>query len=253
MLPYPVDVAGTGTAPGPFISTPANIEACLGFSPTMRAIQAPSLVDSPSNRQQSVTFAKGYHEKIRLSIQGNTALHWRRMIVSFKCLPAVSGSASPPFGAMSALDPTDGYVRRLTDWSTDSTSISSIFTTIFDGTFGKDWLYALDAKLDRDVIKVHYDRTRTFNPKVSTANLTQGPITSYEFTQYHPLNHTLIYSDDENGITESTSIYASQNPRSMGDLFIFDYFRWAQAGSFSDNSIRTFTFAPQGKYFWHER
>ena len=68
------------------------------------------------------------------------------------------------------------------------------------------------------------------------------------YSIWHPMNHNLIYDEDEIGGKESMGSLSAMNRQSMGDYYIVDFLEPALIGG--DDTI---TFNPEATLYWHER
>jgi len=59
----------------------------------------------------------------------------------------------------------------------------------------------------------------------------------------------LIYDEDEVGDETANRLLSSQSPRSMGDVYVIDFFS-PELGGTADDELRLL---PTGTLYWHER
>lgn len=143
---------------------------------------------------------------------------------------------------------SNGYVRAFTrlepqtgDYRQPELSLQ-LRKILFKGTEGNDWVGVLNAKVDTLRVKVLYDKTTT----IRSAN-DRGVITGRKF--WHNFNSTLVYDDDENGNSTANSPFSVQDRRSMGDVYVVDFFQ-SGLGSTSSDELRL---NAEATLYWHER
>lgn len=228
-----------GGSPGA-ISVATNYTAI--FCPTARPLStvANGTKDQESDRTQSETYARGVKERVNLAISGGNCWRWRRIGFSVKGFFDLFVSLQTAAYARSL---TLGQVRPTNVDFSASADYTAFLGYLFDGTQNVDWFDIYNAKVDTDRVKLHYDKTYTFNPG-NASGMTKV------IKHWHPLNSSLHYGDDENGISESTIANASLGRHGMGDYFIVDFIQRA-TGAVGDGSA--FIYDAETTYYWHER
>lgn len=217
------------------------------FCPTYRTINAqisgnPS--DGPQFRNQQRTFARGYKETTTVRIKSSVPFRWRRLVFSLKGLDRILQAALPSVWNSNYVQllTSQGYARQTA--ILDPAIISQVNAVIFRGAESRDWFSTFNAKVDTTRIKIHSDKTRTFNPGNQS-----GMVRTIK--NWYPLNKTLLYGDDEFGLDETTSGFASPGPQGMGDMFVYDIYQSAFGLTDPTNDIMSINH--EGTYYWHER
>jgi len=143
---------------------------------------------------------------------------------------------------------SDGYVRAFTQLAPQTGDYRQpqlqlqLQRILFKGEEGKDWIGVMNAKLDNLRVNVLYDKTTN----IRSGN-DRGVITKRNF--WHPINKTLVYDDDENGNVILNSHYSVQDRRSVGDVYVCDFFS-AGLGSTSSDELQV---NAEATLYWHER
>lgn len=244
MIPAVVAADGSGFTTGPY-SSGTDQQAFFVFCPTFRIPFVPGTGGNLSNisqREASYTFAKGIKENCRLYVSGPGGVLWRRLVISFHSDPQAGpiGGWAPKW--TTAKNSTTGYARALYNQLAGS-NFPSIQSNLWRGFGGVDWTDDFTAKPDTQLVKVHYDRTMSFNPGAGTT----ASSTIYSKSFYHPLNKMMLYADDEQANTGNTAGFVGRG--GLGDVYIVDLFR---KSNLSD-STTTWQFSPECTYYWHER
>lgn len=228
-------IAGAFTPNG--YSTLADGAGALIFCPTYRFLETDvtgSVTQSSAARQSQYCYYRGVKETILLTVLGPSPIRWRRIIfesqetimaASFysSTIPGVGGRARPMVSLTGAPD------------------FINLTSLIFKGTQTGDWNNIFDAKIDTQRIKIHTDKARVLNPGNAS-----GKTTIHK--QWTPLNKTLIYGDDEVGDDEVTNPFCASTNRTMGNIFIVDFFEPTISGTGTQ-----INFNPQTTVYWHEK
>lgn len=243
-----VTAAGVITTGGQNILSGASPTYIL-FSPTARIQSSPGLVNNQSMNPSALrtserTYAKGISETVRLTWDNGTSWVWRRIVFSCKTDPSLvnvggffNGSSSVASISNSAVPQTARIVIPQ-----NSTDVSTTIGLVYQGRAQEDTYDAATAPIDRERVRVHYDRTRVLNCPSGTA-------TSRIIKMYLPLNKGLYYNDDERGVGEGTTSWTASGSSPLGDVYIWDMFESATA----PGTAATLTFNPECRYYWHER
>lgn len=218
------------------------------FCPTFNPMDAGnnsgsiSFAVSDSSRQAQTAYLRGYKETTTIRLTGGTPWRRRRIVFSAKGLPARLLSADTTFVSAyySLIQNTLGVVRQTTPLGT--TQVQAIQTFLFKGTANLDWFSPFNAKLDTQFFKIHSDRTLSFNPGNSTGQ-------TKLVKQWIPMNHNMVYDDDENGDSSiPTSGFANQGRSGMGDVYIVDFYQ-STLTTASDGLVVN----NEGTLYWHEK
>lgn len=189
-------------------------------------------------RSRETCFMRGFKERIR--VQSNSGLTWKWRRVTFTTKGPAFYELAPDGTLYYANWPNTGNVRVLSQ--TDNAWRSRMDQILFKGAFGRDYRTYMDAVIDRDVITVKSDVTRT----ISSGNA-QGVWKTYDI--WHPMNGNLVYSDDENGDGMTTSGFSTSSKMGMGDYYIIDFFQPSLTGTSTDRLLIDMT----STLYWHEK
>lgn len=228
-------IAGAFTDAG--FSTAPNQAGALIFCPTYRFLETDatgSVTQSASARQSQYCYYRGVKETILFTVSGPAPVRWRRIVfetqqsvmaASFytSVIPGVGGRARP----MSNLAGAAEFV--------------TLTELIFKGVQTADWNNIFDAKIDTQRIKIHSDKSRVLNPGNAS-----GKTTIHK--QWTALNKTLIYGDDELGDDEVTNPFCASTNKTLGNIFIVDFFEPTIGGTGTQ-----INFNPQTTVYWHEK
>ncbi|ASM93486.1 capsid [Lupine feces-associated gemycircularvirus 1] len=229
---------------------PAYVNASTGglflFCPTAQNLNTAggaNLAIDVSERTASTCYMKGFSEHIRIQTSSPIPWFWRRICFTVKGYP-FSSSTSPTNSEATYLDTTNRLERLWLNIgiNNSTTFYNSITSLLFKGVSQKDWTDPLIAPLDTSRVTVKFDKTWT----IKSGNAA-GAVT--ERKHYFPMNHNLVYDDDENGAAMTTSYYSVDSKAGMGDYFIMDYFSAGTGGGIGD-LIRIDSNAT---LYWHEK
>jgi len=183
----------------------------------------------PSERSASTVFWKGISERVALTVASGVSWKWRRLVFSAKGLRIDSASVetSPA-----------GWVRP---WNAYADTMT--LARLFQGNSGVDFTNYMLAKPNRDLLTVMYDKTRVLRSGNASPH-------EHEIKMWHPLNKTMNYDDDENGVTVpgSANRYAAVSNHGLGDVYIMDFFDCVDGVEADKITIRSATTA-----YWHEK
>lgn len=215
---------------------------CFIYCPTARDFSSSaggsaSIISDTASRTASTCFMRGLSERIELQVSDGLPWQWRRICFTAK---GFQTNLTVSAGFKLFAETSAGYVRLMNQ--IDGTNQTAMENALFKGQSGVDWLDPLSAPTDNSRLTIKYDKTIT----IASGN-EDGVIRKYN--RWMPMNHNLVYDDDETGGTESASHFSSIGKAGMGDYYIVDYFR-PRVGSTSENQL---LFAPQATLYWHER
>ncbi|AGU67670.1 capsid protein [Faecal-associated gemycircularvirus 1b] len=229
---------------------PAYVNGSTGglflFCPTAQSLVTASstnLVIQDSDRTASTCYMKGFSEHIRIQTSSPTPWFWRRICFTVKGYP-FTASASPTVPELPYLDTSNGLERLWVNLGTNNSTAlyNSITELLFKGLSQKDWTDPLIAPLDTSRVTVKFDKTWT----IKSGNAS-GAVT--ERKHWFPMNHNLVYDDDENGATVDTRYLSVNSKAGMGDYYILDFFSPGTGGGTGD-LIRIDSNAT---LYWHEK
>nr|QVW56503.1 MAG: capsid protein [Gemycircularvirus] len=229
---------------------PAYVNGSTGglflFCPTAMDLtvnNTPNLFIDASNRTSTTCYMRGLSEHIRIQTSSPIPWFWRRICFTVKGFPFLR-SASPTNPEDSYVETNNGMERLWLNIGINNSTVyyNSITALLFKGVSQKDWTDPLIAPLDTSRVTVKYDKTWT----IKSGNAA-GAVT--ERKHWFPMNHNLVYDDDESGTTTDTSFRSVSSKAGMGDYYVLDFFSSGTGGGVSD-LIRIDSNAT---LYWHEK
>lgn len=223
-----------------YTSVPAALEAKTGTNTTVNLFQflwcptARTMEDGSerTDRNSTSVYMRGLKESVEITTNSGTAWSWRRIVFTRK------GSFFPVLPAFAPYKSTsNGYARVV-----NSVPPSYISSTMWEGAEGVDWLSQINAKVNRDLQTVLYDKTITLQSN-NSSGMTRV------FKRWHGFNKNLVYQDDESGDAMEDSVYSTQGRKGMGDCYVLDILQPAYTAAKSD----ALYFNPEATLYWHEK
>ena len=181
-------------------------------------------------------------ETVEINTNDGTPWQWRRIVFRMKgrtFFQVGQDEATPR--ELYFRNGTDGYARLVTDWAPTSAA-STVNAFVFKGVRGDDWSSVNEAHVDTTRVSLMYDKTVHIR-----AGNESG--VSRLFKRWHPVNHNLVYNDDEAGASEDSSHFSVESMAGCGDVYVMDIFTCSE---FAETSARL-NFKPQATLYWHER
>lgn len=195
-----------------------------------------NIVINRAERTATTCYMRGLAERVRIQTTDGMPWQWRRVCFTLKG-PSIRNLSDSTHTISTETNP-GGWRRNVSNWS----NIGGLTEFMFRGTVDVDWNDYYSAPLDTTRISVMYDRIRTI-----AAGNEQGCARTYKM--WHPMNHNLVYDDDENGDGEVTGSVSTPGKPGMGDYYVVDFFL-ARSGSTSTNRL---IFNPEASLYWHEK
>lgn len=190
--------------------------------------------DPQAGRTSLHTYAKGIREKIFMTTAGGSPVRWRRIIFSTK---------NDLFALVNKYQFSSGtQVRSRPLLPLTLTEIGILLSETMEGAANTDFIGALDGKLDPDRVTIHTDRNMVINPGNSN-----GSTRIHNF--YTPLERNLTYRDNEFGNETTSSAFADQRGKGLGNVFIWDIFETVV----TTDPVSQIQFLPNTTYYWHEK
>lgn len=233
-------------APGP-----AYINGVTGgfftWHATAQQLDAQSTIANQATRTSTTCYMKGLSEHLR--IQTSSGLPWfhRRVCFTLKGINAFNAPVAgdtPAFPIQTYIDTSNG-IERL--WSNEQINVqpntlNAQWSVLFKGIVGKDWDDYIIAPLDTSRVTIKFDKTWTMQ-----SGNTQGIVRERKL--WHPMNHNLVYDDDENGDIEASSYFSTTSKAGMGDYYVIDMFQPGAGGTSTD----LLQIAANSTLYWHEK
>jgi len=205
-----------------------------------------------ATRSATTCYMRGLSEMIKIETASSVPWTWRRIAFTMKGTDFFTDTMDPSVGD------TNPYFRQITGstpgsggnnygmvrpWvQVDATAAAIFGPKIFRGTAGIDWGSIIEAKLDPTRITVKYDKIR-----IIRSGNDAGTIRQYKV--WHPMNHNLVYDDDESGDIEQSAYISTTGKAGMGDYWIVDMFRpLLGSGPGDELSVSSET-----TLYWHEK
>lgn len=217
------------------------------FAPTAMHLDGDSLIRNTAARTASTIYAKGFSEKIR--IQTSSGVPWFHRRVCFTVKGAtpfntVQTGDTPTVSWAPYVDTTNGMERLMLneDVNNMSTTLSAQYSLLFKGVQGVDWNDTIIAPLDTARVSVKFDKTWTYKSGNNNG-------TVRELKLWHPMNHNLVYDDDENGENMLTTYFSVDSKLGMGDYYVVDFFQAGQGGGSAD----LISINLNSTMYWHEK
>lgn len=216
------------------------------FVPNARNTRTP--ITNPAVRNSSDIFAVGYKEKVLLTVDGGGTLMWRRVVFYLKGEDLRRAMDSSDAGNIpnQLFDQTvEGGCRRVIGPLEGTTNArDELQSYVFRGQEGVDWANQFTAPLDTRRITVKSDRTRVIRPGNDTG-------ASRLFNLWYPIRRTISYEDDLESDVVGDRPFSTAGLRGVGDVYVMDIM--AIVNDQSEAPFTSYTFSPEGSFYWHER
>lgn len=214
------------------------------FCPTYRFL-VPNNAAYAAYRTSSTPYIKGIAETFEFTPNDSSVWWHRRIVFSYKAPVAQNASAMSTLGAQATAEATSRRVfRDLSGETAGSYKDTVTFTEqiLFRGQQNTDWINPFTAPIDRSRVNLHSDKRLTLG---SGNDAARPRITK----RYDVINKTLVYDDDENGLTIVPSALSVQTKRGIGNIYVYDMFHCPVPES-SATSLRV---GSTQTLYWHEK
>lgn len=209
-------------------------------------LQAPTSPGFPADRAtRSATdvFFKLISEKVEIQTDSAIPWLWRRIVFAYQGSEDFLDIGDDNLLTPTLLD-TNGYSRFTADLYSDSDSAAVwniLQNVLFAGKPLVDWSSPMNAPINKDRLKLLYDRTTP----IRSGNQ-EGVMKM--FKRNHWVKRKIRYADQEDGGGLDGSEHSAPSRGSLGDVFILDVFEAPQLAE-GDKLF----FSPQATVYWHER
>lgn len=199
-------------------------------------------------RTSTSCYMVGLSEHIKLQTTSPVPWYHRRICFTWKGnqFTTTQTGDSPTVPYQIQFDGTTTGVQRLMFNATAGGGLGNTVAAndglIFKGVQNVDWNDVILAPVDNSRVTLKFDKTWILRSGNQNGNV-------YERKLYHPMNKTLVYDDDENGVGESPAQYSVQSKAGMGDYYVYDIYAPGSQGQASDQLI---VYANTTLY-WHEK
>ena len=217
------------------------------FCPTAMNLDDASLFRNPASRTSSTIFAKGLSEHLR--IQTSSGLPWfhRRICFTLKGASPFNTAAKADFPAIPFnpyIDTSNGMERPMLnlDLNTSSATLTAQYGFLFKGAQGVDWNDTIIAPVDTTRVSLKFDKTWTLQSGNANGIVRERKL-------WHPMNHNLVYEDDESGDVQVSGYYSTTSRVGMGDYYVVDFIQAGQGGTSSD----IISIGLNSTMYWHEK
>jgi len=205
-------------------------------------------ITNPAVRNASDIFAVGYKEKVQIVVDGGGTFMWRRIVFYLKgedLRGAMDSSDSGNIPAQLFNQTTEGGCRRVIGpLEGSSNARQEMQAYVFRGQVDVDWANDLTAPVDTRRVTVMSDRTRVIRPGNNTG---AGRL----YNLWYPIRRTISYEDDMESAVVGDKPFSTAGLRGIGDMYILDIMGIVNTQTTAP--FTTYTFSPEGSFYWHER
>ncbi|QBG49356.1 capsid protein [Olive associated gemycircularvirus 1] len=198
-------------------------------------------------RTATTCFMRGLRENIK--IQTSSPLPWfhRRICFTIRGISpfnTVSPSDSPVNTWLPLVETSSGMQRSFFNMNINNmpNTRNNLEGQLFRGASGLDWNDIISAPVDTSRVSVKFDKTWTYRSGNQNG-------TVKELKMWHPMNHNLVYDDDESGAQQATSYFSVDSKAGMGDFIVVDYFQPGLGGTVND----LLAISANSTLYWHEK
>lgn len=217
------------------------------FNPTHRFL-VPNNAAYNALRTSTRPFIKGLMERVELNPTDGSTWWWRRIIFAVKQRMGNTDTTEANIGAQATVGATS--YRQIRDLSGETSgnyydTNVTLQTLLFEGVQSVDWLSPLSAKIDQTRVTLIKDKTRS----VSSGNDWGKPRI---FRDWTPINKTLVYDDEENGLAVTPSPRSVTSKSGIGNIYVVDFFQCPRPAN-SGTPGSGMTVNPASTLYWHEK
>lgn len=218
----------------------------FAFNPTYRWLK-PNNASYVSQRTSSRLWLKGISETLSFIPNDGSTWIWRRYILQAKNTYSADSTQNGLIGAESLSGATTTRKWRNYAVASTDTGINAAYDLMqeqnYMGVKTTDWSNQMNAKLDSTKFDVLYDKTT----HLRSGNQAGAP---RRLRRYHPLNCSIVYDDEENGLSISPSPTSVQSKLGKGNIFIFDLFTCPAPISATTSQL---AMGSNCTLYWHEK
>lgn len=211
--------------------------------PTYRNLH-PSNAAYTALRTSSRPFLKGLAEHYEIIPDDNSVWRHRRVVFATKSRFVESVMANIGAQPDSVTLSTARQFRDMSGTTTGNyTNLQAqLYDVVFKGVDTLDWRNPFIAPLDSARIDILSDKTYQI---YSGNDMGRSRIKKF----YTPINKTIQYDDEENGISVSPSSLSVMDKRGMGNMFVLDLFHCENQG----DAASSLSIQSQQTLYWHEK
>lgn len=199
-------------------------------------------------RTSTRPFIKGLFEEYQLVPTDASVWEHRRVVWASK--DVYNAAVAANIGAMSAQGDQNSH-RVFRDMSGVTTGNytdlqTRLYDVVFQGVDTVDWRTPMLAKLDRTRINVLSDKKY----QISTGN--NVPRTKFR-KFWTPINRTIQYDDEENGLNVSPSPISVSSKSGMGNIYVMDLFQCLNKDPATAAGSSLLQISSTQTLYWHEK
>lgn len=205
---------------------------------------AANVITQESARTSTTCYMRGLSEHVRIQTSSGLPWFWRRICFTIKGGFNVPADATPTQTVRTYQDTTNGMERLWFNNDVNNTPNlkNSLAAVIFKGSQGADWNDFIVAPVDTRRITVKYDKTMTIRSGNANGTVREKKL-------WHPMNHNLVYDDDEAGDVETGAYVSTASKAGMGDYYVLDMIGAGTGGTTSDLIL----IQANSTLYWHEK
>lgn len=189
-----------------------------------------------ATRTSTTCFMRGLRENILIETNSGESWRWRRICFTMKG-EGITEDDKDPADSHYFREASSGYTRLINQAPNEN-----VIENVFKGSRDIDWVDVFTAQVDTSRVSIKYDRSRV----IQSGNAS-GVSRMYKI--WHPMNHNLVYNDDEIGAGEVTLPMSTESRAGMGDYYVVDFFQPTTGSSTTDQ----LAFLPNASLYWHEK
>lgn len=217
------------------------------WCPTAMTLDAEAQVANVAARTATNCYMRGLSEHVRIQTSSGAPWFHRRICITNKG-PNNYNTAStldtPLFPWQPYLDTSNGIERRWQNMNINNqgNQLGSLWNLLFKGVNGQDWNDLITAPVDTARNTLKFDKTWT----IQSGN-ERGVVKERKL--WHPMNHNLVYGDDEAGEQQSATFFSTTAKPGMGDYFVIDIINPGTGNTDTD----VIEIGSTSSMYWHER
>lgn len=206
------------------------------------------VISNESSRTATTCYMRGLSEHLRITTSSGIPWFHRRICFTFRgALPyngGVAENTTSPNPVTPFLENNNGMVRLALNQQLNNTpnSITAQQAVLFKGRQNIDWVDLIAAPVDTARVTLKFDKTWCIHSGNAAGTVKERKL-------WHPMNHNLVYDDDENGSLEDSQYTSVQSKAGMGDYFVYDIIQPGLGANLSDIIVVNYT----ASLYWHER
>lgn len=236
------------TTPGtPLVMNQTNPNGRVHFTLALvsHRFLVPNNAAYKSYRTSTSTYVKGFSQTYTIVPNANVCWWHRRIMFATKDTFTTSavlqsiGAEATAGSALSSLPMVD--LGNITTGPYNDLR-NDVLGSLFAGTGGVDWVSPFRAKTDKTRVTVISDRSFNY----ASGNDVAKPVIR---KMYDSINKTLVYDDEENGLSIIPAPTSVDSKLGIGNIFLADFY-FCPAPAVDEDTL---TVSSQSTYYWHEK